>query len=98
MFSEADVVCRRTPPASRAGEGLAYSAGEQPLLSQSDTVIYEVSNPLAFEEFRPSHLSCVFISVVPVTHCPCKPWSDSVDLVANEWRVLSPFPRKDTKL
>lgn len=86
-----DVVCKQTPPVSMAGESLEYSTWEQLLLYQSDTVIYEVSNPLAFEEFRPSHLSFVFISVVLVTHCPCKPRNGSVDLVAHEWRVVSPF-------
>lgn len=75
-----DVVCKQTPPASIARESLEYSTWEQLLLYQSDTVIYEVSNPLAFEEFRPSHLSFVFISVVLVTHCPHKPWNSSVDL------------------
>lgn len=61
-------------------------------------VIYEVSNPLAFEEFWPSHLSFVFISVVLVTHCPHKPWNGSVGLVANEWKVVSPFLWRETKL
>lgn len=94
---EPDVVCKQTPPASPAGESLEYSTGEQLLLDQSDTVIYEVSNPLAFEEFRPSHLSFVFISVVLVTHCPRKPPNGSVDLVAHEWGVISPFLGRETK-
>lgn len=85
-------------PVSIARESLQYSTWEQLLLYQSDTVIYEVSNPFAFEEFWPSHLSFVFISVVLVTHCPQKPWNGSVDLVANEWRVVSPFLRRETKL
>lgn len=93
-----DVVCKQTPPASIAKESLEYSTWEQLLLYQSDTVIYEVSNPLAFEEFQPSHLPFVFISVVLVTHCPHKPRNGSVDLVANEWRVGSPFLSRKTKL
>lgn len=40
----------------------------------------------------------VFISVALVTHCPCKPWNGSVSLVANEWKVFSPFLRRETKL
>lgn len=93
-----DVVCKQTSPASTERESLGYSTWDQLLLYQSDTVIYEVSNPLAFEEFWPSHLSFVFISVVLVTHCPYKPWNGSVDLVANEWRVVPPFLRRETKL
>lgn len=90
LSDKPDVVCKQTSPASVAGESLEYSTWEQLLLSQSDTVIYEVSKPLAFEEFRPSHLSFVFISVVLVTHCPRKPRNGSVDLVAHEWRVVPP--------
>ena len=40
------------------------------MLSQTDTVINGVSDPLAFEELRPSRMSFVFISVVLVTLCP----------------------------
>lgn len=87
-----DVVCKQTPPASTARESLEYSTWEQLLLYQSDTVIYEVSNPLAFEEFRPSHLSFVFISVVLVTHCPHKPWNGSVDLWQMNGGGSSPPP------
>lgn len=95
LSDKPDVVCKQTSPASMAGESLEYSTWEQLLLYQSDTVIYEVSEPLAFEEFRPSHLSFVFISVVLVTHCPRKPRNGSVDLVAHEWRVVPPAPFLD---
>ena len=73
-----DVVCKQIPPASVVRASPRYSAWEQLLLYRSDMVIYEVSNSLAFEEFRPSHLSFVFISVVLVTHCPPKPWNGPV--------------------
>lgn len=74
-----------------------YSTWEPLLLSQTDTVIYGVSDPLAFEELRPSHVSLVFISVVLVTLCPKALQWFSGPCGAREEGPPPPFLRRETR-
>lgn len=59
-----------------ANLSLGYSTRDQFLLERSDTVIYVVSNSLAFEEFRPSHLSFLCLIQLP---------GDTLSLLALKW-------------